>query len=283
MIGVAVFFAAGGKQNGSDEDCDDDGDDDVRGSDVHGASSSESEYQTGRPPAEMSLTSQPGIPSHAFPVGDSESRVKIMTLPAGDRELIQIMDAAWADAARRSGTHLACRPGCTQCCHGAFAINALDAARLRAGMGELRISHPERADTVGRRAEAWIAEFAARFPGDRATGRLGDSEGEREAFEQFAHEAACPALDPDSGRCDLYAWRPMTCRVFGPPIRMEDDVLGCCELCFTTASDEEIAVCELAVPHDEEASVLDSLENGGQTGDTVVAYALLESQPKVAG
>ena len=38
-------------------------------------------------------------------------------------------------------------------------------------------------------------------------------------FEDFANDAACPALDPATGRCDVYAWRPMTCRVFGPPVR----------------------------------------------------------------
>ena len=48
-----------------------------------------------------------------------------------ETKLVQIVDASLADAARRAGDFLACRIGCTQCCHGAFAINALDAARLR--------------------------------------------------------------------------------------------------------------------------------------------------------
>jgi hypothetical protein len=43
--------------------------------------------------------------------------------PSRDRELIQIVDAALADAARVAGDWLVCRPGCTQCCVGAFAIN----------------------------------------------------------------------------------------------------------------------------------------------------------------
>src|SRR4051794_23036840 len=81
-----------------------------------------------------------------------------MPLPRGDQQLIQIMDASWADAARRAGPHLACRIGCTQCCHGAFAINALDAARLRAGMDELRSTDPIRAAAIERRAIAWISE-----------------------------------------------------------------------------------------------------------------------------
>src|SRR5690242_261004 len=46
---------------------------------------------------------------------------------AGDRAFIQIVDAATAEAARRSGPWLACRPGCTQCCIGPFPITQLDA------------------------------------------------------------------------------------------------------------------------------------------------------------
>ena len=54
-----------------------------------------------------------------------------MSLPAGDRELVQIVDASLADAARRAGPWLVCRLGCTQCCFGAFAISQLDALRPR--------------------------------------------------------------------------------------------------------------------------------------------------------
>jgi len=167
-----------------------------------------------------------------------------MHLPQADSELIQIMDAAFADAARRAGTWLVCRPGCSQCCHGAFALNGLDAVRLRQGMDELRADNPVRAAVVEKRAQAWIAEHGPEFPGSLLTGLLGASEDERERFEDFANDAACPALDPSTGRCDLYAARPLTCRVFGPPVRMEQDEdsgLGCCELCFVGASEEEIA------------------------------------------
>jgi Fe-S-cluster containining protein len=194
-------------------------------------------------------------------------------VPVGDAELIQIMDASWADAVRRAGPHLACRSGCTQCCHGAFAINALDTARLRAGMDELRAADAAKAAEVEHRAQAWIAEWAAEFPGDAASGVLGTSEADERAFEEFANEAACPALDPATGRCDVYAWRPMTCRVFGPPVRQESGGLACCELCFTSAADEEIEACEMPVPHDLETGIVDEL---GDASETVVAYALVK-------
>lgn len=200
-----------------------------------------------------------------------------MYSPACDSKLVQIMDASFADAARRAGEWLVCRAGCTQCCHGAFAINVLDAQRLGAGMGALRRENPQLATEIEQRAQAWIDEFGGDFPGDPKTGLLGDSDAEQERFEEFANEAACPALDPATGRCTVYAWRPLTCRVFGPPVRMgEGDALGHCELCFAGASETEVAACEMTVPHELEAELLQEAEQAAETmGDTVVAFALL--------
>ena len=198
-----------------------------------------------------------------------------MALPGKDSELVQIVDAALADAAARAGEWLVCRLGCTQCCHGAFAINALDEARLRAGMETLRGTDPALAAEIERRAWSWIQEHGAEFPGDPATGRLGETEADQERFKDFANEAACPALDPATGKCNVYAWRPMTCRVFGPPVRMGDgDALCHCELCFHGASQEQVQACEMVIPNELEAEVLEQLES---SGETVVAYALIAS------
>jgi len=208
-----------------------------------------------------------------------------MQLPAGDSELVQIMDAALADAARRAGNWLACQPGCTQCCHGAFAISALDAVRLKTGMESLRTTDPSGAKVIEERARAWVAEHGPDFPGDLVTGLLGESDAERESFEDFANEAACPALDPATGLCGVYAWRPMTCRVFGPPVRQlgeseEENGLAVCELCFTQASEAEIEAAEMTVPHAEEQSVLDQLHQiGPGAGDTIVAHCLTLQAP----
>ncbi len=200
-----------------------------------------------------------------------------MPLPPRDAELVQIMDTALVDAARRSGSWLACRLGCTQCCHGAFAINALDTERLRVGMDFLQTTQPDLASEVLRRAQAWIDEHAPAFPGDRHTGILGTSPEDQQRFEEFANDAPCPALDPATGRCDVYAWRPMTCRVFGPPVRVDEaNALACCELCFVGAKEQEIAACEMPVPHQLEAELLIEI---GTSGETVVAFALLQASP----
>ncbi len=195
--------------------------------------------------------------------------------PRADQRLVQIVDAALADAAHRSGEWLVCRPGCTQCCVGVFAINQLDASRLRKGMTELEADDPRRAARVRRRAKESVKRLAPDFPGDLATGLLDDSEEAEASFEEFGNDEPCPALDPATGLCDLYAARPMTCRVFGPPVRSEGG-LGVCELCFHGASDDDIAACEMAVDPDnlEPVLVKEVEKRTKRRGETIVAFCL---------
>jgi len=192
-----------------------------------------------------------------------------------DTKLIQIVDAALAEAARKSGDWLACRPGCTQCCVGVFAINQLDAARLREGVAKLQRTHPKRAAAVRKRARESVVRLAADFPGNAKTGLLDDSEKARKQFEDFGNGEVCPVLDPATGLCELYEFRPMTCRVFGPPLRSEDG-LGVCELCYHGATDEEIAACEMTPdPTDIEETLVRRAERAsGVRGETIVAYCV---------
>jgi Fe-S-cluster containining protein len=201
-------------------------------------------------------------------------------LPPRDQQLVQIVDAALAGAARKSGPWLACRKGCTQCCIGPFPISQLDAARLRQGMKELERAEPARAARVRGRARDSAARLAPTFPGDAATGILAEDEESQERFAGFADDEPCPALDPATGLCDLYAARPMTCRTFGPPVRSgPEGGLGVCELCYHGASDEEIAACEM-VPdpdHLELSLIREAEEAAGVHGDTIVAFCLRDA------
>jgi len=196
-------------------------------------------------------------------------------LAVKDQKLIQIVDRALSEAKSRSGEWLACRRGCTQCCIGVFAINQLDARRLRRGLADLERRAPQRATMVRERAREAVARLFSEFPGDPVSGVLDEGTEAAERFAQFANDEPCPALDPETGNCELYESRPMTCRVFGPPVRSEEG-LGFCELCYQGASVKEIAACEMEPdPDDLEATLLRELEEStGVRGDTIVAFCL---------
>jgi Fe-S-cluster containining protein len=200
-------------------------------------------------------------------------------LPVADQALIQIIDAALADTARKSGEWLACRPGCTQCCVDVFAINPLDVMRLQAGLAEVEKRDPARAARILKRARQARARLAADFPGDPRTGVLDESTEAEERFAEFGNEEVCPVLDPETRLCELYEARPMICRTFGPPVRSEGG-LGVCELCYQGATDEEIAACETAVDTDHlESELVKKVEKAaGLRGRTIVAWALRKAR-----
>lgn len=192
-------------------------------------------------------------------------------------ELFPILDAALASTTARSGSWLACRPGCHQCCVGVFPVSQMDAERLREA---LKMAEPEVAARIRERVEASGRRLAPEFPGDAASGVLFTEPWHEEAFEAFANEEMCPVLDPMTGTCDLYAARPVQCRTFGPPVRDEDDHLTVCELCFVGAPDEEVARCEMDQSWRplEEVSIAAAEERSGKRGPTIVTFALASTQ-----
>lgn len=199
--------------------------------------------------------------------------------------LLHIVDNTLADATARAGPHLACRPGCSQCCHGIFPVSQQDAARLRQGLTLLTAADPARAHRIGTRIASLLPRLLPHFPGDPSTGILHQDYESSPLFEDLldsiAEDEPCPVLDPGTGTCDLYAHRPILCRTFGPPMRTAEDNLATCELCFTHASTEEVAACELDpnLPKlQQQSDQAFNLQNNTQ-GETVIALALRSVAP----
>jgi len=193
-----------------------------------------------------------------------------------DRVFLRVLDGRLAEGAARAGAGLACRLGCTACCRGPFPINRLDGQRLRDGWAALAASDPARAQAVRARAQRAVAAMAATFPGDVASGRLAEDESAQDAFFTRFGETPCPALDPATGGCALYAWRPVSCRIYGLPVRLGLEDLPPCRLCFVGAPAEEVDACRVDPdPMGEEDVVLTLLERRSRSdGSTIVAFAL---------
>lgn len=193
--------------------------------------------------------------------------------------LIQIVDAALTSAVERGGSHLACRPGCTQCCHGVFPISQQDASRLREALAALDEFDPAKAQRIRSRVADSLTRILPLFPGDGTTGILSPEYEDAPLFadeDSIGDSEPCPVLDPVAGTCDLYAARPIVCRTFGPPMRTAEDDLATCELCFITATTDEIAAAELdpTVPAQEAESNAAFDAANGVAGETIVALAL---------
>jgi uncharacterized protein len=106
-------------------------------------------------------------------------------------ELWRKIDAFFARVADRYPRELACGPGCSDCCHRELTVTVVEADAIE---DLVRALEPE-----ARRA---LAALAASRAGD-----------------------ACAALDA-SGRCMIYAARPLVCRSHGLPIRFASPATG---------------------------------------------------------
>lgn len=100
-------------------------------------------------------------------------------------ELAAKVDAFFARVEARHGDDMQCATGCSDCCHARLTVTGVEAAAIRAELATW--------DAPRRIA---LAANAAAAPVDH-----------------------CTALDP-SGRCLIYAARPLVCRSHGAPIRL---------------------------------------------------------------
>ena len=156
----------------------------------------------------------------------------------------------------------------------------LDAERLRVALKVLNEQEPARAGAVKERARQFAREMASVFPGNPHTGVLVGED--NPAWEDFAGmpevDTACPVLDPATGRCEFYAARPLTCRVFGPPVR-NDEGIGVCELCYVGADQDQLLAGEMQLVHH---TLEEELTHELPPGETIIAWALLP-EPSCAG
>ncbi|HXG34917.1 MAG TPA: YkgJ family cysteine cluster protein [Bryobacteraceae bacterium] len=194
----------------------------------------------------------------------------------GDRLLLRVLSDSLQEAARRAGPRLACRIGCTECCIGPFPITLLDAWRLRRALRELASRDPNRAARIRLRASDSLARLAPSFPGDPRSGLLSPDPRAEEEFASRHEGEPCPLLDPRTGACELYEARPVSCRTFGPPVRLGQEDLPPCRLCFQGTPAAEVEACRVAMdPDGIEDAVLAELETAcGARGETIVAFAL---------
>ena len=120
-----------------------------------------------------------------------------------------------------------CRPGCSQCCVGLFPITRLDVRLLQEGLAHLSADQRAR---IAARAAQQVATLEAVYPVLTSTPSVDEWSDEDidGAANAFGH-APCPALDED-GLCSVYAYRPLTCRSMGIPVRQGAMVQGACDV-----------------------------------------------------
>jgi Fe-S-cluster containining protein len=139
------------------------------------------------------------------------------------KAIVDQVDAVFKRVHEEHQDCVRCRVGCSDCCHALFDLSLIEALYIK-GQFDKIFKDSARALIVERANEA-----------DRAVYRL-----KRQAFrdhengkpenqileEMAAHRIRCPLLNSDD-QCDLYAHRPLTCRLYGIPTVIGDKAHTC--------------------------------------------------------
>lgn len=129
--------------------------------------------------------------------------------------LVAQIDALFKNVSEKFADEVKCKEGCSDCCHALFDIPLVEALYLNAKFQE--VDEKERnkilieADKADRKANVLKKKISKDAEQSESADILG-----RVARERIR----CPLLS-EVNVCQLYAFRPITCRVYGIPLEIE--------------------------------------------------------------
>jgi len=128
-------------------------------------------------------------------------------------ELVAVAEDAFNRVKKEHPECVKCELGCADCCHALFDLTLIEALYVNhkfkaAYDGEQREAMLERANSADRKT------FQIK---KRAGKMMKDGNSDEEILEKIAAESVRCALLNDKNLCDLYDFRPITCRLYGVP------------------------------------------------------------------
>lgn len=129
------------------------------------------------------------------------------------RNLLQDIDRWFAACMEQAGSEIVCSKGCSACCRGLFEISLLEARLLQAGFAQLE-GHIR--DQVLAKARDRVSELQSNWPEFQHPYILNRLPSDDWQDMPEDDPTPCPLLS-DEGRCLVYAFRPLTCRLHGLP------------------------------------------------------------------
>lgn len=138
-----------------------------------------------------------------------------VTIVTAYRQLLAEIDVWFARCQEAYPQDISCGKGCSGCCRGLFDITMLDAFLLKSGFAQL--GEATRA-AIAAQAQKRLSSMQNLWPEFSHPFTLNHrQEQEIEALMATDNDTPCVLLDV-AGRCLLYDYRPMTCRLHGLPL-----------------------------------------------------------------
>ena len=128
-------------------------------------------------------------------------------------DLLKIADQLFDRVAQQYPVNVKCREGCADCCHALFDLTIIEALYINHQFNK-EIEGAQREEILSKANQ--IDRLINRIK-RKAFKELQNGKDENHILAEMALERArCPLLNSDD-RCDLYSYRPITCRFYGIP------------------------------------------------------------------
>jgi Fe-S-cluster containining protein len=133
--------------------------------------------------------------------------------------LVDKADAAFRDMQKEHGSCIKCEPHCSDCCHAVFGLFLIEAGYLK--------EHFDRLADEEKRVALLRCEDAGKSL-ERLQNMLQEHEGDpqMQAYILSRERIPCPLLN-EHQECILYLHRPITCRVYGIPTKIQGKARAC--------------------------------------------------------
>lgn len=129
--------------------------------------------------------------------------------------LLKEVDEWFARASELAGSSVSCRKGCSECCRGLFDITLLDAWYLKSGFDRLTADFRDRVQAKALQQFEWLRTLWPEFAPPYILNYRPEDDWDELMPEE--DETPCPLVGHD-GKCLVYEYRPMTCRLNGLPL-----------------------------------------------------------------
>ncbi|MFH1351379.1 MAG: hypothetical protein ABII26_10665 [Pseudomonadota bacterium] len=133
--------------------------------------------------------------------------------------LVDKADAAFREMEKEYGPYIRCERYCSDCCHAVFGVFLVEAAYLKQQFDQLgseqkkeALLRCDEADRGIRRLEKMLQEF--------------ENDPQMQVYTMAKERIRCPLLD-EHQECILYPHRPITCRVYGIPTKIQGKARVC--------------------------------------------------------
>ena len=137
-------------------------------------------------------------------------------------QLTASVERLCAQVAEQFSHAVRCREGCTDCCHALFDIPLIEAIYLQHHFSALDDGLKQRVWIDADKVDRHIEVLKKRLYKEHSRG--GNTQ---VILQQVASDRVrCPLLGEDD-RCALYAYRPLTCRIYGLPLDIHGQGRSC--------------------------------------------------------